>query len=546
MIKRYNVLKKLKTIYNIIYMWNGKRKDFKKKKVITFLRNHIEEIKSSNRTQLQSIQSLAIQAGVSVVTMHRAVRQLTNEGLLTAAPRRGIQIVTSSENLVQENIEDEAEEYGTKKYKWEYLKERLLNDILRGSFGPKRLLPSKKVLCSRYNVSFQTLAKALQKLQDENWISTVQKGYTFNHSSGSAYGTIVVIAHHYNIDQLSTYVPHMRHFFSTLEQEQKRLHFKLRIFPYGFFFNKTKDEILNRTTIQKIEKENTVVGYLVLSIGLPYEKIQNVVRLLHTTKRPVAIFDNVGFAQNTQHTLSYHTRIFSIGTLDEKPGEEVAHYLLSRGHCNYAYFTSDPEPDWSKIRFSGITRALDSAGTRNSVRRFLYQSQCQTISHIKDIAMAPALNEVLRLERFYLRRHYTAPLQKFLYTRNITTSMFHDALQDHSITAWILPHDSLVIHAFYFLWQNGIDIPQNIALCSFDNSFEAFGHGITSYDFNANAAVYAILEYLFTPNQKTETRTINIPGSLIKRETTEMDSDMSTISQIKLTHETRTGFRNEM
>jgi len=521
-------------------MWNRKRKETKVEKAVVFLQQQIEDLEPRGHYQLPSVQQLSVQAKVSPVTMHRALQELIREGLLTAAPRRGIQIVARRKTTKNHNEAPAISE--KKKYKWELIKEQIINDILQGKFGSERILPSKKVLCTVYNVSFQTVAKTIEVLLAEQWIRPYRKGYAFNVTSESMYGTIVIIAPHYNIDCLAMYAPHMHHFFSSLEREQKHTPFKLLMLPFRYLFTKTKDQVINRTTIEEIEAENMVIGYIIVHFALQYKEIDEVMHLFHRIKKPIAIFDNEGFSQTIKYRFPRNVRIFSIGTHDSKPGKDLARYLLSCGHRHFAYFVTYPEPEWSQIRYSGIKTILNSSGLQFSIQRFCYSQQNRT--NVFSHNLAKILPIVKNLENMYVSQHYTQPLEAFLESRQVIIKMFHEALTDKAITAWIMPHDKLALHAYYFLRRNGIKIPQRIALCSFDNSFESFGYGITSFDFNAHAAVRAILDYLFAPTIKNSTNVIKIPGTIMKRETTEQDSCMSTFNRVILTPETGLDFRS--
>jgi len=76
---------------------------------------------------------------------------------------------------------------------------------------------------------------------------------------------------------------------------------------------------------------------------------------------------------------------------------------------------------------------------------------------------------------------------------------FAEALADRSISAWVGANDLVALECLQYLQTRGVHMPHRISVLGFDDSFEAGYHSLTSYSFNAPAAMHAMVEYLLRP-----------------------------------------------
>jgi len=363
------------------------------------------------------------------------------------------------------------------------------------------------------------MRKALRSLAGEGKIRPLRHGYTFGHTARFSYGTIVIIAQHHHIGLLSTRVPYVASFFTTLEQEQRRLGFNVHTVMSGFFYDRTEAEVRNRTTFAEIEKAHATIGYLVLATGHRDHRIRRILQDAQAIGKPVALLDGTGFCERNDVPRYRNVRAFPLKTQDAGPGADMGSYLLSRGHRHAAYFTYEPEPLWSKRRFAGLRRAFSPEAGMTSLHSFLVPAV-----NARELERRQASGEhadLYRLEGAHFRGRYLKPADEFLRVRSSARAAFEAAALVPEITAWIAGNDALALQAWYYLRRDNPHVPPERALCGFDNSFDAFAHGITSYDFNSSSALHAMLEFVLAADTRGGERVVEVPGGLVKRQSTE-------------------------
>jgi len=99
---------------------------------------------------------------------------------------------------------------------------------------------------------------------------------------------------------------------------------------------------------------------------------------------------------------------------------------------------------------------------------------------------------------------------------------FDKALAHKDITAWIIGSDRDAVPAFNYLHQRKVRIPQDLSIISFDDSVDSFARGITSYNFNVEAVMHAIVDFLLHPPlmpRKKRASWADIEGFIVERST---------------------------
>jgi DNA-binding GntR family transcriptional regulator len=153
---------------------------------ITYLRSSIKQHIAHNEYRLPSLEALARDAGVSVVTMHKALMVLKTEYAIESLPRKGIRIKPETNREDARTAEETRSSTDERMItpetyefvpKYHHVKDWILADILKGEFAPTNELPKKKELVWRYNASYATITKALQCLVQEKRIYLSKKKY---------------------------------------------------------------------------------------------------------------------------------------------------------------------------------------------------------------------------------------------------------------------------------------------------------------------------------------------------------------------------------
>jgi DNA-binding GntR family transcriptional regulator/DNA-binding LacI/PurR family transcriptional regulator len=509
-------------------MTRKKRATPKLQKAVAFLHSFIEESVKKKSTRLPPMLTLAKMADVSIVVMHRAVEILKKEGYLTTAPRKGIHInkVRNDEKGYPKfNLGGQDETHDLLEAKWVRIKECIVNDIVGGRYLPGTIVPSVKELCWHYGASAPTLKRALDTLVGEGKLVRYKRGYkVFQVSPLARTGTVIVIAQHDIIHQLLSYSPILYAFFTTLEQQQYTMHYRMQIISYiGLLYNVPNPQF---TSIRAIERSYFVVGYIIVTTALKHKQIRLLLELFRSIQKPVALFDDSGFSyEHRTFFVSPYIRMFELASYRKNPGTVVGNYLMTRGHDKIAYFNSYPDYQWSVRRYGGIHDAFAAYHNRFQIH-YLETSKSEPLYIMSSSTHALERmfdTNVSEKERLHYHTTYYRPVQEYSYYRKLMEPLFVEALRNSSITAWVGANDLVALMAYFYLLRNKARDSEKIALIGFDNSLESFTYSISSFNFNPAAAVHSILEYIFTPLRtirQEKISAVEIPGMIIERKST--------------------------
>jgi DNA-binding LacI/PurR family transcriptional regulator len=276
-----------------------------------------------------------------------------------------------------------------------------------------------------------------------------------------------------------------------------------------------------------------VLGYLVWSVGIAdlVELIHRLVRL----NKPIALFDERG-TTDFSHILSRYKNVRVFSMANNAPSLLISRFLLRLRHRHVAYISPFHKMAWSQNRLEGIEEAFSESGSRVSVTpftlnqfRFPYEYIDQVEQEIGKVRSDKVFDRTspvyTRLDRYSIVR-LTRQLRNTVTENEIRRGLmplFEKALRDKKITAWICTNDETALYALEFLRHNNIAVPQQISVIGFDDTFEAFGKGLTSYNFNISAIVTAMMTHVIapgTPNLHKKQRIIELDGMIVERQTT--------------------------
>ncbi len=105
----------------------------------------------------------------------------------------------------------------------------------------------------------------------------------------------------------------------------------------------------------------------------------------------------------------------------------------------------------------------------------------------------------------------------------VLTPLFDQALQDPEITAWVGSSDVHALDALDYLRRKHIAVPGEISVIGFDDVIDASVKNLTSYNFNSQAVIQAMIRHIFNrPGhlKQTEPQIVEIEGFLVERRTT--------------------------
>lgn len=486
-----------------------------------FLKRQIEADIWNPGDLLPSISSLAKSANVSPVSMWKAIHRLSQSGLLDVMHGQGTRIKGSQQNhAVIDNTQKG----------WQGLRDRIHKDILCGKYAEGMMLPSLKELQNHYGVSYQTVKKALDCLSAEGILELRYRHYFIVHFiRRPTHLSIVLIGWSHPKLQMQARTPWGEEFLRNCEQQCSRMGFELKVLEYSDISGELTITDQSGCSTNNIPVDSTVIGYLLWGES-PGELYREVLVRLEKSKKPIAVLQE-GSALNISDLIKKNQQIqlFSIAT-SSTAAKHVATFLLQSGHTSIAYFSPFHKAEWSRARFSGLNEIYSRLGT--PIETFTLNKYSDTFAYSQFIKspekyfdhLMNNLSEqvVPSLVKGALESYRNSFIKKveFDVIRKNMVPLFHSALKKTACTAWICANDFTALSAVDFLKAQ---TKSRIAVIGFDDTFEAFHSGLTSYNFNIQATVQVMISYLVNPTSLPANKrslAFEIEGMLVERKTT--------------------------
>jgi DNA-binding LacI/PurR family transcriptional regulator len=373
-----------------------------------------------------------------------------------------------------------------------------------------------------------------------------------------------------------------RQFIETLEAECTKTGLRLHMYaatPRAFaMFQKKKSNLME-------------LGYIIYPgewFGKPdtRKQIEGILFQLSLNNKPIAIMDEMGGYQLPKNFPgSGDVKIYTISA--ELAGIQVAEYLMKQGHEKTAFISPYQKLYWSYKRYEGMRSGCKGAGPRAKVIPFVLDQLGRKYNlmvelggintgAIKKIKRSIQDKEKAEQQIFQMFLHHTeklftdtirsktksptrgkpgksTPLKQGAYSdlhqklkydildrmideevSKLLEPLFHQALQDDRITAWVAANDRTAIAALKFLHNMQKRVPEDISVIGFDNSQESFDHGLTSYHFNVPQFAHQMLEFILKPRKRVGRvgKSVQvIEGMIIERQTTARVSGRPRIHQ---------------
>lgn len=472
---------------------------------------------------LPSISRLASSAGVSTVPMWKAVHYLDGEGILEVLHGSGTRVRSITED-VQSIV----------RKGWLGLRDRIHKDILSGVFPAGTLMPSLKELRVKYGVSYPTLRKALDSLMKEGTV--VSEHRTFRvvmFASKKAHATIVLLGWAGNGLEMQNRTPWGEEFLRICENQCSRMKINLKVVRYTGDDGDVQFLGSNGAWSMKLNDDRSVLGYLVWAES-PNELYRQVLNQVTRFKKPVAVLQEGSRLQlNDIAENCKDLQVFSIAT-GSIAARAVASFLKHQGHNSIAYISHLHKSDWSQARLHGLREVFLRTGeTSSSVQsytldkfkyfdefielfkpaEYYFRKFIPTVDK-KDQIPKIVIDAFNNLKPSMIRQMQDYVLRKYLHP------IFTKAIHDEKSTAWVCSNDYSALLALDFLKK----YPQKkVAVVGFDDTFEAFRCGLTSYNFNIQALVQLMLNHVVNPVSQAlpkRVRAVEIEGMLVERSTT--------------------------
>ncbi len=478
-----------------------------------------------SKGRLPTIPRMAESAGVSVSTMWKAVQELKRAGALSVAQRRGTYVAQGEQQARPKSAEGEVRG-DTPPVRTESLLLRVQRDILTGVFTAGQPLPSPKLLRQRYGVSHRTLARTLAA---SGLVERYKRGYRIP-SVGVSPSTnrILTIAICNSDGVFESHTENRYNIVRALEQECLNNDIAMTTVGYDFRSVRWRPAIFNRFKRERALRES-VLGAVVFTAKIPRDAIGEVLRLLHELRQPVALLDDIGGSWLPSPDAAQSLNRAFVTSNPASSGAQMGRYLLSLGHQHAVFLSPHHDSPWSQNWCRGLAETFEAAGARVDIVTAARVpepagfSESNSLSHTVVRALARQSDHFserfLSLSWERVMAGIVGEMHRFALHETVAP-LVDRAMAIRGATVLVCANDATAIECMTFLGDKRIRVPTDLSVVGFDNIIESYAHQLTTYDYNGNAAVRALLNHVLTPSRARPRRApqiAEIKGMIVER-----------------------------
>lgn len=489
---------------------------------LDYLFEQVAAHRESGAPRLPTVAKLAEAAGVSLVTMSRAVARLRDAGVVRTRHGKGIHLAEEEADGSREKTRRRRQvpRLGTK---WERVARQLRTDILARTYPPGTHLPSAKELTSRYGVCHKTLGKALKVLLDEGRLSLDRTKYVVPAPTGGRHrNTIVLIARGTPRGELFKLSVRTITNLRMLENACSANRLKLVVATRNDKGNLLLGPDRRTMSFAEAIRRETVLGFVVWTMALDGFDLDGLLFELAEHRRPIAILDE-GSNYRIPARLRAPIKMFQ-PVIGRGASREVARLLLNLGHRTVAYISHVGDAGWSQERLAGLREEFAKAGVGDSERAVVEVSsdsparvpfrrqQSDTLATFWEYSQYVELLKEREWVRESTSQGFTEGTIRMLrqqfhqvrqdqVIRDAVFPLFDRAVQYRDVTAWVGASDEVALQALEFLQLKGRRVPEDFSVVGFDNSVDATVRGVTSYNFNSSAHMHALITHILDPHR---------------------------------------------
>ncbi len=473
--------------------------------------------------RLPSIGALARDAGVSRMSMAKALARLKAEGVVTAVRGQGTRVCPP------EGEEPSSPQPGPEGHRSlsEAACQEIRQDLFGGRFGPEGALPPLAALSERYGVSTGVLRRVLRTLVTEGFLIRNRRQYRLPTYSHQPNATVVLLARADESGHLMLNWASQR-YLGLLASDCSRYEVGLRSFPLRFSRARSLESIDTVwEAVDRLHQRLPVLGYVIHTMGL-LDSVNTLLEKLVPMRVPVSILGAVPHHGDiTLANVPLRVRWFSECS-DFEAGFRVGMYLRTLGHQRIAYLSSLHGSQWSQQRLAGLMHAFADTQSPNCVSSYTTAQATVSYDYVRgDSEAVEALRQGLlsadgpaNMRRAVARLCRCVP-ETLAAEREgaILCRLQRGALKDTARTAWVAASDPMGASCLDFLARKGIDIPSRMSVVAFDDSTEAFVRGLTSFRFGLDSAVHMAVKHILQPHlvPRRSTQHLRAEGNLMVR-----------------------------
>lgn len=481
-------------------------------------------IKESSVTTLPSLREIAKHCNVCPATVSKVITLLKKQHNLVSQWGHEIRVKKEvSEKSVPENRQ--------MKGKWQQLRDVLINDYIDCHQKTGVMLPAKKELQNRYNVSWQTLSKALEPLLASGKIEVSGGRLRIcNQKIKRRWKPRIVVICAGSASGLPKVVSEReREFFQYLTIEASQKQVELEFVIYEDWGGEPVFYPFNYQACSKLPEDDAVLGYVVSSWHM--KSLADCIYRLLPSEKPLAVWVEHPTDMQTL-TIRRQLAYFNIG-YSRNAGVQIAEHFLKLGHREIAYLSPFHDSLWSKARLSGIIETFGKQDSSFRVHPMLitaaksewdYTEQVMNSDDSINMQQSKVMTDKFpfflgaRIEHFHNEYIH---LHRDLLILNTIQSHLDYIIKNPVITAVIAANDLSALLALDYFKGRGIKIPLQISLAGFDNSFNALVNGLTSYSFDTYSMIRAMITHITNnSNGNNHSNMYSFNGSVVERATT--------------------------
>jgi len=446
---------------------------------------------------------MAQAAGVSYVTMWKAVRRLAAQGVVRARRRSGVW-AASPQSPARRPEATPVRRPGESLTR--AIARRLRADIAAGAYRPGDPLPSVKETAATLGVCPRTVHAAFRLALEEGTVARDRRRWLVPLPDlRSPRLRLLVIAPRYRPGPMlppATYSQQVHH---QIEAECGRRGIAVTMVEVDAA-GTASDQGRNRPAPRDLAASGVLAGCVVLSDGLAAESLQSVLGSLRPPATPIAVLANTDELPAVGQAVRglAQVRLFTVGN-DYAAGRQMGDYLVRLGHRRIAYVCLFHYRRWSEERLAGLRNAFEGLGQDAQVHALLSthgdegpvmdrRSRSSLMAALRTLpAGRPGASDNAQFRDDAVRRVEDGLLAQ--HRRTLAASLVRQALRRRDLTAWVAGNDLTALVCLDHLTARGVHPPRGLSLAAFDDTYAMSVHRVTTYHFDVAAAARAILGF---------------------------------------------------
>lgn len=507
-------------------------------------RAYLQRLLAEGRSPaLPSLDAMSRSAGVSRMTMWKALGEFSRTGLLAPLAGRGYLVTGRTQSPVA-SAEATPVLPPAPRPRWQEVHGQLLEQVRDGTLAAGTVLPPMKQLRARCRTSYASLAPAIRRLQAQGLLERHGKGWRV-HAVAPVGGraTLGVIGFVPHVSTLASVTPRAPRLWAALQDECRRLNLRLDVLGIEQALGPDIDASPHPELLAAHHRQHEVLGYLVFLLGIWPGAYAHLQRSLAGLGCPVAFLAET---EDPSPAVPQGPARFAFyqNALSGRCGEDVARRLFALGHRRVAFFTTTAADHILHRRYEGLASFYAQAGCVGAISLRQYTGAQPYADMSREQARSPETRAGTRFSR-QLARLLTTQLgslpqtivaqlselsrtldgiSRTSFAYRHAAAAFAEAASETGVTAWVGADDPTALLALDWCRQHGVRVPGDLSIVGFDDSEEALGAGLTSYNFNQETTVRSMIAHVVGRRQVRTAgaqagEPVELPGFVSERAT---------------------------